>query len=68
MDNFGGAAAWDRYCDRQEELLRYDMMNTQCKKCRRFSDDDGFICTLTGEAVDPDDYAIDIDCEDVMPQ
>lgn len=67
MDNFGGAAAWDRYCDNQEKLLRYDMENTKCKECENFSND-YVLCVLTGEKVNPDDYASEIDCEGVIPR
>lgn len=66
MDNFGGAAAWDAYCYEQDQLLKYDMKNTKCFKCELFLEE-GCLCLATGETVDPEKYAIDYGCEDVIP-
>lgn len=65
MDNFGGPAAWDRYCARQDEILTYIMENTTCGECQYFEEDG--ICFKLKEKVNPDDLAIEIDCEDVEP-
>lgn len=65
MDNFGGAAAWDRYCTRQDELLTYTMENTMCKDCLNYGEDG--VCREAGEKVDPYDLASDIGCECVRP-
>lgn len=67
LDNFGGAAAWDRYCSVQDEMLEYDMENTQCKNCMGF-DSDKCKCLKRGEKVDPEEYAITYDCEWVEPR
>ena len=64
MDNFGGAAAWDRYTEKQEKYLRYDMENTRCGECANYEDG---ICLYWNEKVDPKDYAIEFECEQVTP-
>lgn len=63
MDNFGGAAAWDAYCEQQYQELRRFMAETTCGQCDYYNEG---ICDFTGEEVNKDDYAIDIDCEDVQ--
>lgn len=67
MDNFGGAAAWDAYCSRQEASLRRAMETIQCKNCGNF-DSDNNICLYGGDEVDPEKYAIEYECEQVVSQ
>lgn len=62
LDNFGGAAAWDRYCAAEDERLKYEQEHTKCKNCVNFLRDENK-CFETGEDVDPEEYAIEFDCE-----
>lgn len=67
LDNFGGAAAWDAYCTMQQAILEYDMENTKCKDCEHFSRDNN-ICEYGGDKVDPEKFAVDYGCEEVIPR
>lgn len=66
MDNFGGAEAWVDYCYEMDKKWRYIMENTKCYDCRNF-DDETSECRYHGEKVDPNKYASEYDCEEVVP-
>lgn len=66
LDRFGGAEAWDAYCndqDREYQRLIADKVCADCGNFDRSPDGRSAVCWEHRDFIDPSDYPADLECE-----